>query len=50
VAGANGISRVVEIPLSNAERTQLTDISKAVQQQVQGWMAAATPVTVAQTA
>ena len=43
VAGANGISRVVEIPLSDSEHAQLTTISKSVRRQVQDWMSAASP-------
>ena len=46
VAGTNGISRVVEIPLSDSEHAQLTEISKSVQQQVQTWMTEASPRTV----
>ena len=45
VAGANGISRVVEIPLSDSELAQLAAISKTVQRQVQDWMSAASPAT-----
>ena len=48
VAGANGISRVVEIPLSDSERVQLTSISKSVHNKVRTWMAeAATATTLA---
>ena len=48
VAGANGISRVVEIPLSDSERTQLTSISQSLHRKVRTWMAdAATTTTVA---
>ena len=45
VAGATGISRVVEIPLSDPEHAQLTTISKSVRRQVQDWMSAASPAT-----
>ena len=41
VAGANGISRVVEIPLDDAEHAQLAAISRRLTAQVQTWMAAA---------
>ncbi len=41
VAGANGISRVVEIPLDDAEYSQLAAISQRLTTQVQTWMAAA---------
>ena len=44
VAGANGISRVVEIPLDDAEHAQLAAISQRLTAQVQTWMAAA-PLT-----
>ncbi len=45
VAGTNGISRVVEIPLSDQELDQLSHISRNVQRQVQSWMAEAEPAT-----
>ncbi len=41
VAGANGISRVVEIPLTDQELARLTAISHRMQEQVKGWMDAA---------
>ena len=41
VVGANGISRVVEIPLADAELAQLTSISRRLHEQVRAWMAAA---------
>ena len=45
VAGTNGISRVVEIPLTDQEHAQLSDISRGVQQHVRTWMADAEPAT-----
>ncbi len=46
VAGANGISRVVEIPLTDREHAHLETVSRRLQQQVGEWMAgAATRVT-----
>ena len=47
VAGANGISRVVEIPLSDSEHAQLSAISKSVRRQVQTWMSEASPAATA---
>ncbi len=46
VVGAGGISRVVEIPLADAEHEQLATISRRIHKQVQNWMheAAAVPV------
>ena len=44
VVGAQGISRVVEIPLSDSEHAQLSAISKSVRRQVRTWMAEASPV------
>ena len=41
VAGANGISRVVEIPLTDQELDRLTVISRRMQEQVGDWMNAA---------
>ena len=41
VAGTNGISRVVEIPLTDREHARMADISRRLQEQVGGWMAAA---------
>ncbi len=41
VAGANGISRVVEIPLADQELDRLGAISRRMQEQVGGWMSAA---------
>ena len=41
VAGANGISRVVEIPLTDPEHARLADISRRMQRQVGDWMSAA---------
>ena len=41
VAGANGISRVVEIPLTDQEHACLEAISRRMQTQVDGWMSAA---------
>ena len=41
VAGANGISRVVEIPLTDQEHARLEAISRRMQAQVGAWMSAA---------
>ena len=41
VAGANGISRVVEIPLTDREHARMAAISRRLQEQVGGWMAGA---------
>ncbi len=41
VAGANGISRVVEIPLTDQEHDRLASISRRMQEQVGSWMSAA---------
>ena len=41
VAGTNGISRVVEIPLTDQEHSRLTAISRRLQEQVGTWMAEA---------
>ena len=41
VAGANGISRIVEIPLTDREHARLEAISHRLQEQVGGWMAGA---------
>ena len=41
VAGTNGISRVVEIPLTDQELARLTAISRRMQEQVKSWMSAA---------
>ena len=38
VAGATGISRVVEIPLPDPEHARLAAISRRMQEQVAGWM------------
>ncbi len=46
VAGPGGISRVVEIPLTDAEHAQLATISRRLHLQVQTWMHEATAVTV----
>lgn len=45
VVGPRGISRVVEIPLTDAEHGQLAMISQRVQQQVKTWMREAAPVS-----
>ncbi len=38
VVGAGGVSRVVPIPLTDAEHTQLAEVSRRVHQNVQTWM------------
>ena len=38
VVGANGISRVVEIPLAENELAQLTSISRRLSEEVRGWL------------
>ncbi len=45
VVGAGGISRVVPIPLTDAEHEQLTTISRRIDRQVQSWMHEAAPAT-----
>ena len=47
VAGMNGISRVVEIPLTDQEHARLESVSHRLQRQVGGWMAAAGSSTAA---
>ncbi len=44
VVGAGGISRVVEIPLADAEHAQLETVSRRIHRQVQDWMHGAAPV------
>ena len=46
VVGGGGISRVVEIPLTDDEHAQLETISRRLHRQVQGWMHEAAPVLV----
>ena len=41
VAGMNGISRVVEIPLTDRELARMEAVSHRLQEQVEGWMLAA---------